>query len=228
MGCILSGREVPLSGSERLIWALLAVLAFAAGGIIVGRSSKAGEKVAHIQTLVDSGRNNIRLGNLPGAIGDFGSALEADGDNHVALRLRGLARQASGDLEGALQDLNAAIRLNPREGYAFNTRGVVFMEKRDYKNAIEDFSRAVGANGSNAIIRFNRALAREQIGDWSGVAADCEHGLVLWREGRGGDELIAVGRAWRSPDEMIVEMEKRLQSAKQRKASSKLASAQVY
>lgn len=228
LGGILSGREVPLSGCERLIWALSAILAFAAGGIIVGRSSKAAELVAQNQQLVDSGKTKIRLGNLSGAIQDFGSVLETDGNNLLALRLRGLARQASGDLEGAIEDLNAAIRLNPQEGFAFNTRGVVLMEKKDYVHAIEDFSRAVGANGGNAIIRFNRALAREQIGDWNGVAADCENGLVLWQEGRAGDELIAVGRVWRSPQEMIIEMAKRLQNAKQRKASPKLVSAQIY
>lgn len=217
-----------MSRSERLIWALLAVVTFAAGGVIVGQSSKAAEKVAHIRTLVDSGKNRIRLGNLPGAIQDFGSVLEVDGNHLVALRLRGLARQASGDLEGAIEDLNIAIRLDPQEGFAFNTRGVVFMMKGEYKSAIEDLSRAVGANGANAIIRFNRALAREQIGDWNGVVSDCENGLVLWQEGRAGDELIAVGQVWRSPREMIAEMATRLQNAKRRKASAKLVSAQIY
>ena len=85
----------------------------------------------------------------------------------------------------------------------------------------------MGANGGNAIIRFNRAVAREQTGDWNGVAAACANGLMLWQEGRAGDELIAVGRVWRSPQEMIVEIAKRLQNAKQRKASPKLVAAQI-
>lgn len=217
-----------MSGPKGLLWVFAAALVLGVGLSAVQVTQGSSERAQRAQTLTESARAKIRHQDLRGAIQDLGEAIELDPKSAAAFRLRGLARQVDGDNGGAVEDLNVAIRMDPRDGGAYNTRGVALMGKGDFGGAIEDFSRAVGCDGGNAIIRFNRAIARERLGDWNGVVMDCENGLVLWRQGRPQCDLTTVAIAWQSPEVMVVDIARRLQSAKKHQARAVTISARLY
>lgn len=215
-------------GPTKVLWVFAAALAIAAGLSAVQGSRDSSERTQKAQALIESAKSRIRLQDLRGAIEDLSGAIALEPGNAAAFRLRGLARQAEGNNDGAVADLDVAIRIDPKDGGAYNTRGVALMGKGNLGGAIEDFSRAVGCDGRNAIVRFNRAVARERLGEWNGVVMDCENGLVLWREGRPQDDLTTVAIAWQSPEQMVVDMARRLQTARKRRGPSAPVSARVY
>lgn len=217
-----------MCGPQKLLWVFAAAIALAAGLSALQICGDSSNKTQKAQALIESAKAKIRLQDLSGAIQDLSGAIALDPRNAAAFRLRGLARQADGNNRSAVEDLDIAIRIDPKDGGAYNTRGVALMGRGDFGLAIDDFSRAVGCDGRNAIVRFNRAIARERVGDWNGVVMDCENGLVLWREGKPQDELTTVAIAWQSPEQMVVDMARRLQSARKRQGPAVSISARVY
>lgn len=215
-------------GPQKFLWILVIGLSLIAGLSAARISQDSTERTQKAEALIGSAKAKIRNQDLRGAIEDLSGAIAVDPSNPAAFRLRGLARQADRNHEGAIEDLDIAIRIDPKDGCAYNTRGVALMGKGDLERAINDFSRAVGCDGRNAIVRFNRAIARERMGDWKGVVADCENGLVLWGESKPQGELTTVAIAWFSPDQMIADMLRRLQSAKKQLGRAASISTRVY
>jgi tetratricopeptide (TPR) repeat protein len=87
--------------------------------------------------------------------------------NRGVIRMRGKAYPA------ALRDFDEALRIQPGLGEAFVNRGVLRMASRDYQTALAEIDRGIGLGVDEPAKAFyNRALAREGLGDAPGAWSD--------------------------------------------------------
>lgn len=86
---------------------------------------------------------------------------------------RAKERAERGELFEALAECDEAIRLAPCAA-AWNARGAIKFELGDDAGAIADFGRALEADPRFVSALFNRARARERIGDVTGARKDRE------------------------------------------------------
>jgi tetratricopeptide (TPR) repeat protein len=86
---------------------------------------------------------------------------------------RGVLHLAAGDYPAAIADDDAALRLQGDLAEAFINRGAAFSAQRRFGDAVGDFTRALAmAPRQPAQIYYNRALAREDLGDVKGAYLD--------------------------------------------------------
>lgn len=89
------------------------------------------------------------------------------------LNNRSVLHYVRGDYGAALADNTAALKLNDRMAEAIVNRGSIFLVQHRAQAAAANFDRALAFNPANTEkVYFNRALAREEMGDLSGAYAD--------------------------------------------------------
>jgi tetratricopeptide (TPR) repeat protein len=80
---------------------------------------------------------------------------------------------AAGNHDAAITDASAALRLQPDLTEAFLDRAAAFMAKRRFSDAVADLTRALAlAPKQPAEAYYDRACAREELGDLQGAYAD--------------------------------------------------------
>ncbi|WP_346764234.1 hypothetical protein [Caulobacter sp. SLTY] len=105
---------------------------------------------------------------------------------------RGVIRMRAKAYGPAARDFEEAIRLQPDLGEAFVNRGVLRMADRDYAGALAEIDRGLTLGVDEpAKAYFNRALAKEGIGDATGAWADYRQAQALDPE-------------WDAPAKMLV------------------------
>jgi tetratricopeptide (TPR) repeat protein len=86
---------------------------------------------------------------------------------------RSVLHYARGDYEAALADNSAALKLNDRMAEAIVNRGSIFLVQHRPQAAAANFDRALMFHPARSEkVYFNRAMAREEMGDLSGAYAD--------------------------------------------------------
>lgn len=108
---------------------------------------------------------------------------------------RGVAHRYVGHLHGdqgeyrlAVADLDRAVRLNPNFVQALYDRGLLlWRELDDGPQAVRDLTAVIELDPERVEAWFNRAFARQLIGDTAGSLADLAHYLAcgsdpMWRE----------------------------------------------
>ena len=105
---------------------------------------------------------------------------------------RGVIQMRAKAYRAAARDFEDAIRLQPDLGEAFVNRGVLRMADRDYAGALAEIERGMALGVDEpAKAYFNRALAKEGVGDAPGAWADYRQAQVLDPE-------------WDAPAKMLV------------------------
>ena len=89
------------------------------------------------------------------------------------LNNRSVLQYARADYDAALADNTAALKLDDRMAEAIVNRGSIFLVQHRPQAAAANFERALMFNPTHPEkVYFNRALAREEMGDLSGAYAD--------------------------------------------------------
>src|SRR5215471_98643 len=130
-------------------------------------------------TYLRRGNERYALGEIKGAIEDFGVAISFEPDLAIAYCHRGIAKWADGDPEGAGVDLDLAIQLDPDLAEAYNARGCVRRSNRDYVAAIADFTRAIEIRPGYAAAYYNRGNARLTQGDFVGAISEYDYAIQI-------------------------------------------------
>lgn len=91
-------------------------------------------------------------------------------------------KQAAGDIEGALRAINKAIELNPDEADLYKQRAQINMAAKDPNATIADYTKALSLNSKDGSSLYNRALARDIIGDKKGAKQDIQQALEAYKE----------------------------------------------
>ena len=103
-----------------------------------------------------------------------------DGDRAAALSNRSLLNFERADYNAAIADNTAALKLDDSIAEAVVNRGSIYLEMHRPGDAAASFSRALtlvpahaeNINSFRAKIHFDRAMAREDMGDLHGAYAD--------------------------------------------------------
>jgi|HubBroStandDraft_1064217.scaffolds.fasta_scaffold00269_11 tetratricopeptide (TPR) repeat protein len=164
-------------------FAMILAAALSAVGLVVGTGAGAQESVSvlgnHPATICsEQAAGAIRTGTAPtGGIDACDDAIK-----HAALTAgelaatyvnRGVLDLTAGNYAAAIADNDSALRIRGDLAEAFANRGAALAAEKRPAQAIGDFDRALAANPAHpAQIHFNRALAREDLGDLKGAYLD--------------------------------------------------------
>jgi len=97
----------------------------------------------------------------------------SDGARAEVLNNRSVLHYARGEYDAALADNTAALKINDRMAEAIVNRGSIFLVEHRPQAAAANFDRALSFNPAHPEkVYFNRALAREDMGDTNGAYAD--------------------------------------------------------
>ncbi len=101
-------------------------------------------------------------------------------DRAATLNNRGIVRMRGGDIKTALDDFDRALRLREDLGDAWLNRGAALIRDGQYALAIEALDKAVAVGSVRPeAAHFNRAMAREQLGDTTGAYFDLLESLEI-------------------------------------------------
>jgi tetratricopeptide (TPR) repeat protein len=91
----------------------------------------------------------------------------------AAVLNRGVLHLARAEFDAAVADFNAALKIQGDLSEAVNDRGLAHMARRHLTDAVADFSTALDLKPAQpAKIYFNRAMAKEDLGDVKGAYFD--------------------------------------------------------
>ncbi len=86
---------------------------------------------------------------------------------------RGVLRMRQGDYDAALGDYAVSKRMRPETGATWLNEGAALIFKKDYPAALASLEKAIELNSEDLYAAyFNRAIARENMGDIQGAYYD--------------------------------------------------------
>lgn len=115
-----------------------------------------------------------QLGDLEGAIADYGEALKLDSNLAAAYNNRANARAMLKDYAAAIPDFDRAIELNPENAGAFANRGNAYLMLEDCSRAVADYDKALAADPANQTVRINRGVCKVFLGERAEGCADLQ------------------------------------------------------
>ncbi|MBM3163777.1 MAG: tetratricopeptide repeat protein [Chlorobi bacterium] len=94
---------------------------------------------------------------------------------------KGYEKHLQGDLKNAIKDYSKAIEKNPRFAMAYQMRGAAWQRMKAFEKAINDYTMviAVGEPHFLAVGYYNRGIAKNMSGDFSGAIPDFSAALNL-------------------------------------------------
>jgi tetratricopeptide (TPR) repeat protein len=93
---------------------------------------------------------------------------------------RGILLASAGRIAAALADYNSGLRLEPKLAEAYIDRGAALLTQKHYRAAITDFNEGLELGPrSPHIAYYDRAIARERIGDIRGAYHDYKKAVEL-------------------------------------------------
>ena len=119
-----------------------------------------------------------RLGDLAGAVEDYGQALALAPHRADILCDRAVLLRALGDRAGALRDYDRSIELAPT-AEAFWQRAALHMQEGRLPEEERDLTAAIGLDPRNAEYHLVRAKVRIELQDLPGALADLDRSLEL-------------------------------------------------
>jgi len=112
----------------------------------------------------------------------------SEGARAEVLNNRSVLHYARGEYDSALADNTAALKINDRMVQAIVNRGSIYLVQHRPQAASANFDRALMFNPAHPEkVYFNRALAREDLGDLNGAYADYAQAAKLapqWEQPR--------------------------------------------
>lgn len=136
------------------------------------------------RALFNRGAAKEKLGDIAGAISDYGIVIDLDGAPKmllaIALFSRGMAKHRMDDTTGAIDDYTAVINLDEafKEllAHALASRGLAKVQAGDAAGAIEDYTTVIELDDAPAeqvaLALATRGVARGEQGDQTGAIND--------------------------------------------------------
>ena len=114
------------------------------------------------------------------ALAEVDRAIELDGKNGAAYRMRGdLTREAGGNLARAEADFTRAIALNPDDAEAHELRGVIYTTQHRTDRAIADYDQVIKLQPNNAQAWSDRGVTWYLAGENEKAVRDADAALRL-------------------------------------------------
>ena len=135
---------------------LAQVEALRRGDPLVRRRPRDGQEIRGALRAPRPGANAAHH-DYPGAIRDYGRALEIRPDDGRLLARRGWAYLVFDSPKLALADFEAAIKLDPADGDAYNGRGTAHARLGDHRAAVADAREALRLGEANPRVTYNAA-----------------------------------------------------------------------
>ena len=93
---------------------------------------------------------------------------------------RGVLRMRAGKYAESLGDYNEALKLQPELPEAFLNKGAALIYSKDFSSALSPLDRAIELESTDLFAaHYNRAIARENIGNINGAYDDFQTALEL-------------------------------------------------
>lgn len=94
---------------------------------------------------------------------------------------QGYEKHLNGDLNSAIKDYSKAIEHDPRFAMAYQMRGAAWQRMKAFDKAINDFSMVIafGEAAFQAVGYYNRGIAKNMSGDFSGAIPDFGQAILL-------------------------------------------------
>jgi tetratricopeptide (TPR) repeat protein len=119
-------------------------------------------------------RGNIdkAVGNIPGALADYDSAILCRPDFLIALKNRAELRRQAGATAGALDDYSAALRIEPRNPDLLLGKGMTALMAGDFSEARAAFATVLASNPAFYAALNGRGIAECRLGDDAAAQRD--------------------------------------------------------
>lgn len=132
--------------------------------------------IAQINTdqVLQIGRNAMYFEDYVLSIQYFNQVISAKPYLALPYYYRALAKYNLDDLSGAESDVSEAIERNPYITDAYELRGVIRQNLGKTATAIADYDKVLSILPENKGIRFNKALAQEELKDYEGASKSYE------------------------------------------------------
>jgi len=138
------------------------------------------------RALVLRGDCKADLGDNPGALDDYNSAIKIEPEYAYAYVTRCETRLVLDDMRGALRDCDTAIRLSASDGLAYEDRADVQFALEAYDLALSDYDKAIELGRSSAYVFAARCDTERLTGKRERAKADCEKALAIDPKSRRG------------------------------------------
>jgi len=93
---------------------------------------------------------------------------------------RGILRARNGDADAALADYDNGLRINPQLAEGYVDRGATYIAMKRYQDALTDIDKGLSLGTKKAYIAYyDRAIAREALGDIKGAYEDYKQAVEL-------------------------------------------------
>jgi tetratricopeptide (TPR) repeat protein len=112
------------------------------------------------------------------ALADFDHALELDPNLARAYSARGFIYRERGDSRRAMEEFTKSLDISPNVD-AFFERGQTYEDLGEHHKAIDDYDRAIAEMRDAPFVYRARSLARRNLGDSEGFAADQQMATTL-------------------------------------------------
>lgn len=107
-----------------------------------------------------------------GAIADYDSAIEADGNNKLAYYNRGVCQLMLKNFDAAMRDFDKTIEFDPEYTRAYYSRASVFISQEEYTDALPDLDKLIELDEAFPNALTLRGQVRAQTGNKRGACED--------------------------------------------------------
>jgi serine/threonine protein kinase/predicted Zn-dependent protease len=172
-GCYAEG-DLP-----RVLWEQRGELAGLTGDTVAARryrekAEATPERTARDRYLLLAERLQRR--ELRSALEFVSEACRNEPDNFAWWLMFGRCQAALGQPLEAAASYSRALALEPQAHWGYFNRGVLYLEQqRDYRKACDDFDAFIHLRPDVPQAYFNRAIAKDRLGDLPGALADLNH-----------------------------------------------------
>ncbi|MDG5800189.1 tetratricopeptide repeat protein [Marinilabiliaceae bacterium ANBcel2] len=130
-----------------------------------------------------------QLDDLRGTVDDFDKVIELDPRNAVAYANRGILRAEIGDINRAIDDFSRVLALRSDDLLTLYHRALLYMQTGEYNNAIADLDIIADNYPDFAPVFFNRAQAKQILGNEEGAELDYMTAMTLEMDRRDKSDL---------------------------------------
>jgi len=132
--------------------------------------------------IYQTGIKKVETGNVSGAVMDFKEVIKLVPDFSGGYFYLGYCNLVLNDYTEAVNNLTASIRIEPHAS-SYNYRGWAEYSLGNYVNAVRDFTSQIKmSEKDDPEGYFNRALAKSELGDFSGAIQDNKKAIEIYED----------------------------------------------
>jgi tetratricopeptide (TPR) repeat protein len=177
-------------------------LALLVGSLAIACDSSPPPEAASKSQPALEAMQKLRIGDLPGAVKGYSTAIAQnpkDADSYVN---RGIAYNELGQNQQAIADYNKALELEPDQVLAYYNRANAHHQLKQYKEAIADYSKIIDLDPEYAYAFANRGGTYFQMDKKREAIADLEQAIKIFSsksDPKNVDRLQKQLQKWKPP-----------------------------